>query len=197
MTVALAMDPSGYLVTKLRKLTGVLIGDDDFDRERDDERPLPSDLSDPWDLPPAAEEDAAEAADTWAFEPALELERDFDLPAPEADSSDLVSDGFASPAVAELLPEDPRSAEPRPDLALPVSDAGFSSGEEADFLLRDFEEVELVVASSSDEADLDAFASRVARLLTGPRTGTRATNTQPTPGTGFPPQSRPSVKSHS
>ncbi len=41
------------------------------------------------------------------------------------------------------------------------------------------------------------LASRVARRLTGPRTGTRATNTQPTPGTGLPPQSRPSENSHS
>ena len=41
------------------------------------------------------------------------------------------------------------------------------------------------------------FASRTARRLTGPRTGTRATKTQPTPGTGLPPQSRPSENSHS
>ncbi len=41
------------------------------------------------------------------------------------------------------------------------------------------------------------FAARVARRLTGPRTGTLATKTHPTPGTGLPPQSRPSEKSHS
>ena len=40
-------------------------------------------------------------------------------------------------------------------------------------------------------------ASRVARFDFGPRTGVRATNTQPTCGTGLPPTRRPSSKSHS
>ena len=35
-------------------------------------------------------------------------------------------------------------------------------------------------------------ASRTARLLIGPRTGARGTNTQPTWGTGLPPMSRSS-----
>src|SRR5690349_159 len=39
------------------------------------------------------------------------------------------------------------------------------------------------------------FAAEVARRLTGPRTGVRSRKTQPTPGTGFPPMSRPSSKS--
>ena len=37
----------------------------------------------------------------------------------------------------------------------------------------------------------------VALRDTGPRTGVRSTNTHPTCGTGFPPTSRPSSKSHS
>lgn len=40
-------------------------------------------------------------------------------------------------------------------------------------------------------------ASRVDRRLSGPRTGDRSTNTQPMPGTGLPPISRPSSKSQS
>ena len=40
------------------------------------------------------------------------------------------------------------------------------------------------------------FASRTARLLVGPRTGERSTNTQPTPGTGLPPTSLPTSNSH-
>src|SRR4051794_5021940 len=39
--------------------------------------------------------------------------------------------------------------------------------------------------------------ARTAMRLRGPRTGVRSMNTQPTPGTGFPPTSRPSSKSHS
>ena len=39
-------------------------------------------------------------------------------------------------------------------------------------------------------------ASRCARRLTAPRTGTRATKTQPTPGTGLPPKRRSSSNSH-
>ena len=46
-------------------------------------------------------------------------------------------------------------------------------------------------------AETDFFVALVARRLTGPRTGTRATKTQPTPGTGLPPQRRPSANSHS
>ncbi len=42
---------------------------------------------------------------------------------------------------------------------------------------------------------LGSRASRVERRLAGPRTGARRTNTQPTPGTGFPPISRPSSNS--
>ena len=41
-----------------------------------------------------------------------------------------------------------------------------------------------------------ALDSRVARRLTGPRTGVRATNTHPTCGTGLPPMRRPSSNSH-
>ncbi len=40
------------------------------------------------------------------------------------------------------------------------------------------------------------LASCTARRLTGPRTGERKRNTQPTPGTGLPPTRRPSSKSH-
>src|SRR5882757_3396231 len=40
-------------------------------------------------------------------------------------------------------------------------------------------------------------AARVAMRLFGPRTGVRAMNTHPTPGTGFPPIRRPSSNSHS
>ena len=60
-------------------------------------------------------------------------------------------------------------------------------------------EVEVVSSAPVVAAAFDSlrFASRTARRLTGPRTGTRATKTQPTPGTGLPPQSRPSSKSHS
>ena len=41
------------------------------------------------------------------------------------------------------------------------------------------------------------FVDRVALRLTGPRTGTRSTKTQPTCGTGLPPINRPSSNSHS
>ena len=40
------------------------------------------------------------------------------------------------------------------------------------------------------------FASRKERRLTAPFTGTRGTKTQPTPGTGLPPQRRSSSNSH-
>ena len=43
---------------------------------------------------------------------------------------------------------------------------------------------------------LAASWARIAFLLTGPRTGVRSTNTQPTCGTGLPPIRRPWVKSH-
>ncbi len=43
---------------------------------------------------------------------------------------------------------------------------------------------------------LDPRASRVERRLSGPRTGDRSTNTQPTPGMGLPPTRRPSSNSH-
>ncbi len=52
-------------------------------------------------------------------------------------------------------------------------------------LLDDEERLELLPS-------LPSLASRVARLLAGPRTGTRGTNTQPMPSTGLPPMRRSS-----
>ena len=50
--------------------------------------------------------------------------------------------------------------------------------------------------SGSDGAVLALRLVKVARRLTGPRTGVRSRNTHPTPGTGLPPIRRPSSKTH-
>ncbi|CAB4914731.1 unannotated protein [freshwater metagenome] len=57
--------------------------------------------------------------------------------------------------------------------------------------------VVLAERSLGAEAGVSRFFSLTALRLTGPRTGTRGTKTQPTPGTGLPPQSRSSWNSHS
>ena len=80
-----------------------------------------------------------------------------------------------------------------PAAALPVRErlAGVVSGvaSTAEDFLADRERAGAAVVAAG------FFALRVAWRLTEPRTGTRSTNTQPTPGTGLPPQSRSPSKS--
>ncbi len=53
-----------------------------------------------------------------------------------------------------------------------------------------------LVDSEETSRSRDRFDIRSARRLTGPRTGTRSTNTQPMPSMGLAPRRRPSSNNH-
>src|SRR5439155_26597867 len=57
--------------------------------------------------------------------------------------------------------------------------------------------LDFLTAEPAPARSLLRLAARVAMRLFGPRTGVRATKTQPTPGNGLPPIRRPSSNSHS